>query len=174
LEAVKRFEQGERNTQIAVDLRVTLRSVERWCKAWGEQGAQGVLSRGPAARPRLSKAQFARLEAELRRGPLAHGFNDQRWTLERIKTLIGRLFRIGYTVQGVWKLLRRNGWSCQVPARRAIERDDEQIQVWKQEVWPQAERPRRTWAPGWSLRMRPAGRSGRPRPEPGGGAGAPR
>jgi hypothetical protein len=151
LEAVKRFEQGEWNTQIAVDLRVRLRSVERWCKA-----------------------QFARLEAELRRGSLAHGFNDQRWTLERIKTLIGRLFRIGYTVQGVWKLLRRNGWSCQVPARRAIERDDEQIQVWKQEVWPQAERPRRTWAPGWSLRMRPAGRSGRPRPEPGGGAGAPR
>jgi putative transposase len=37
----------------------------------------------------------------LRRGPLAHGFaDDQRWTLRRIKTLIGRLFHVGYTIQG--------------------------------------------------------------------------
>ncbi|WP_406729400.1 winged helix-turn-helix domain-containing protein [Streptomyces sp. GD-15H] len=49
-----------------------------------------------------------RLKAELKRGPLAHGFtDDQRWTLGRIKTLIGRLFRKGCTVQGVAKLLRR-------------------------------------------------------------------
>nr|WP_234422016.1 MULTISPECIES: winged helix-turn-helix domain-containing protein [unclassified Streptomyces] len=28
--------------------------------------------------------------------------------------------------QGVRKLLVRNGWSCQVPARRAMERDDDE------------------------------------------------
>jgi len=79
---------------------------------------------------RLSAGQFARLEAELRRGPLAHGFaDDQRWTLKRIKVLIGRLFHVGYTVQGVWKLMRRHGWSCQVPLRRAVERDEEAIAV---------------------------------------------
>ena len=40
-------------------------------------------------------------QLELRKGPLAHGFaHDQRWTLGRIKTLIGRLFRIGYTPGG--------------------------------------------------------------------------
>ncbi|MFD7654538.1 winged helix-turn-helix domain-containing protein [Actinosynnema sp. NPDC059797] len=33
----------------------------------------------------------------------------------RIKTMIGRLFRVGYTVQGVRLLLRRHGWSLQVP-----------------------------------------------------------
>ena len=49
-----------------------------------------------------------RLEAELRKGPLAHGFaGDQRWTLGRIKTLIGKLFHVGYTVEGTWKLMRR-------------------------------------------------------------------
>jgi transposase len=37
----------------------------------------------------------------LRRGPLVHGFaDDQRWTLGRIRTLIGRLFHVGYTVEG--------------------------------------------------------------------------
>jgi transposase len=108
--------------------------------------------------PRLSQEQFARLERELERGPLAHGFVDQRWTLVRVKTLIGRLFGVGYTVQGVWKLLRRNGWSCQRPARRAIERDDAAIEVWKKQVWPRVERPRRPATAGSSLKTRPGSR----------------
>ena len=89
------------------------------------------------SREKLSLQQWARLEAGLARGPLAHGFaDDQRWTLGRIKTLIGRLFHVGYTPEGVWKLMRRHGWSCQVPVRQALERDEEAVAVWKAEVWP--------------------------------------
>ncbi|MFF3748671.1 winged helix-turn-helix domain-containing protein [Streptomyces kronopolitis] len=51
-------------------------------------------------------------EAELAEGPAAHGGEDQRWTLARIKTVIGRGFHLTYTVHGVRKLLVRNGWSC--------------------------------------------------------------
>ena len=48
-----------------------------------ESGAGGALrSKGPASRERLSPQQWARLEQELKKGPLAHGFaGDQRWTL---------------------------------------------------------------------------------------------
>jgi hypothetical protein len=91
---------------------------------------------------RLTDEQWARLEAELTRGPLAHGFNDQHWTLARVKTLIGRLFHLTYTEPGVWYLLQRHGWSCQVPARRAIERDEEAITTWRSQVWPRVEAPR--------------------------------
>jgi len=70
--------------------------------------------------------------------PLALGFaGDQRWTLGRIKTLIGKLFHVGYTPEGVWKLMRRHGWSCQVPVRQALERDEDAVAVWKAEVWPE-------------------------------------
>jgi hypothetical protein len=90
---------------------------------------------------RLSARRWARLESELGKGPLAHGFAaDQRWTLGRIKTLIGRLFHVGYTVEGTWKLMRRHGWSCQVPVRQAMERDEEAVAVWKAEVWPDIKR----------------------------------
>ena len=66
--------------------------------------------RGPVSREKLSPPQRARLEAELRKGPLAGGFaHDQRWTLGRVKTLTGRLFHVGYTVEGTSKLLRRPG-----------------------------------------------------------------
>jgi putative transposase len=111
LEAAKRFAAGDSTDVIARDLRVTPGSVRRWRRAWADGGAEALRSRGPVSAERLSPAQWARLETELRRGPLAHGFAaDQRWTLGRIKTLIGRLFHVGYTIQGVWKLMRRHGW----------------------------------------------------------------
>jgi hypothetical protein len=97
---------------------------------------------------KLSPQKWARLETKLRKGPLAHGFaNDQRWTLGRIKTLIGKLFHVGYTVEGIWKLIRQHGWSPQVPVRQALERDDEAVAVWKAKVWPEIKGRRATWAP---------------------------
>ncbi len=83
------------------------------------------------------------MEAELAKGPAAHGRQDQRWTLSRVKTVIARRFHQTCTIQGVRKLLVRHGWSCQVPARRAMERDDEVVAGWVKEVWPCAEGSRR-------------------------------
>jgi len=135
LQAAERFARGDTASQVARDLRVTEGSVRRWRRAWRDGGTGALKSRGAVSRERLIPQQFARLEAELGKGPLAHGFaGDQRWTLGRIKTLIGKLFHVGYTVEGVWKLMHRHGWSCQVPVRQAMERDDDAVAVWKAEV----------------------------------------
>ncbi|MBD0688452.1 winged helix-turn-helix domain-containing protein [Streptomyces sp. CBMA123] len=158
LQAVVRFEGGEKNRDIAAALRVSERSVERWRRQWRERGQDGVQSKGSPGRPRLSGEQIARLERELERGPLAHGWEDQRWTLVRVKTLIGRMFHVGYTVEGTWRLLRRHGWSWQQPARRAIERDDAAVELWREEVWLQVKAPRRLGEPGWSSKTRPGSR----------------
>ncbi|WP_326614825.1 winged helix-turn-helix domain-containing protein [Streptomyces scopuliridis] len=143
---------------MAAALRVSERSVERWRRQWREEGLAGVASKGSPGRPRLSGMQIARLERELERGPLAHGWTDQRWTLARVKTMIGRMFHVSYTVEGTWRLLRRHGWSWQQPARRAIERDDDAVELWKREVWPRVRPARRRTAPGWSSRTKPASR----------------
>ncbi|MET7516997.1 winged helix-turn-helix domain-containing protein [Streptomyces sp. NPDC005480] len=143
LQAVACFERGEKNRETAAALRVSERSVERWRRQWREEGQAGVASKGSPGRSRLSDTQIAKLERELERGPLAHGWADQRWTLARVKTMIGRLFHVSYTVEGTWRLLRRHGWSWQQPARRAIERDDDAVELWKREVWPRVRAPRR-------------------------------
>lgn len=149
LEAAERFARGDTTEDIATDLRGGKRQVEKWRSTWRTGGVQALHSKGPMALERLTPEQWMQLEVELRRGPLAHGWDDEQqgWTCKRIKLLIGRLFHIGYTIQGVWKLLRRHGWSAQVPVRRAIERDDEAIAVWKAQVWPQVKASPRTWAP---------------------------
>ncbi|MGR6924384.1 winged helix-turn-helix domain-containing protein [[Actinomadura] parvosata] len=156
LQAAEWFEAGESTRTVAARLRVHERSVTRWRKAWREGGTSALRSKGPVSREKLSARQWARLDAELRRGPLAWGYvEDQCWTLGRVKTLIGRLFHIGYTIEGVGKLLHRHGWSVQVPARRALERDEEAIALWKAEVWPEVKAPRRTWAPTSASKTKP-------------------
>ncbi|MFG2416925.1 helix-turn-helix domain-containing protein [Streptomyces goshikiensis] len=45
------------------------------------------------------------------KGPVAHGWPDQRWTLARIKTLIGRRFHKSMTISGISQMLRSHGWS---------------------------------------------------------------
>ena len=158
LAAVERFGQRVPAAEIAAELRVTERSVRRWRQAWLAGGPAGLASKGPAARCLLDEQQLARLESVLEAGPLAAGFDDQRWTLARIRDLVARRFGVQYTIPGVWYLLRRRGWSCQMGARRAIERDDGAIEVWKKETWPQVKGRRRPLAGGSSSRTSPASR----------------
>ncbi|MFF3918477.1 helix-turn-helix domain-containing protein [Streptomyces sp. NPDC001852] len=110
LEAAERFARGEKAEAVARELRVTSRSVRRWRRVWEEGGADAQRSKGPASVERLSAGQRERLECELKRDPLAHGWDDefQGWMLKRVKLLIGRMFHAGFTIQGVWKLVRRN------------------------------------------------------------------
>ncbi|MFE6871182.1 transposase [Kitasatospora sp. NPDC057692] len=65
---------------------------------------------------------------------------------------------VSYTVEGTWRPLKRHGWSRQQPTRRAIERDDHAVEVWKKETWPRVGAPRRSAAPGSSSRTRPGSR----------------
>nr|WP_189135697.1 winged helix-turn-helix domain-containing protein [Wenjunlia tyrosinilytica] len=155
MEACERFVHGDENAVIARDLRVSVRSVQRWHRAWSQGGPRALTSKGPASLPLLSDELFAVLEQELAKGPVARGWPDQTWTLSRIKTLIGRRFHKSYTVQGVAALLKRHGWSCQVPARRAVERDEAAV---VKETWPSVEGPWRRSGPGSSSRTRPASR----------------
>jgi transposase len=158
IEAAGRFARGDEISEIARDLRVTEGSVRRWHQAWRDGGSEALRDQGPVSRERLSPQQWARLEAELRKGPLAHGFaNDQRWTLGRIKTLIGKLFHVGYTIEGTSKLMRRHGWSAQVPVRQALDLDDDAGAVWKDQVWPDIKHGAR---PGRLHLLRRRGRAG--------------
>ena len=81
-------------------------------------------------------------------GPAACGYADQCWTLARIADQVWQRFGVEYTLAGMDVLLHRLGWSVQVPARRAAERDEDQIARWREETWPVIKGRRRTWAPG--------------------------
>ena len=83
-----------------------------------------------------SGGQLERLRAALEAGPAVWGWaEDQRWTLERVTALIGRLFHVRYTLRGTSFLLHRLGFTPQVPVHRAAERDEDAIAAWRAVTW---------------------------------------
>src|SRR3954454_11875587 len=149
LAAAEWFEEGATDREEAERFRVTRMSVNRWRRALAAGGRPALASKGPGgARCRLSLAQIEELQVLLETGPAAWGWADQCWTLSRIAAVVHERFGVDYTLPGLDLLLHRIGWSVQVPARRAAERDEEQISAWRKETWPEIKKPRRTWAPG--------------------------
>ena len=148
-------------------------SANRWHRALTAGGRPALASKGAGgARCRLTPVQLEELQALLEAGPAVWGWDDQCWTLARIAEVVQKCFGVEYTVAGLDLLLHRMGWSVQVPARHAADRDEEQVIAWREESWPEIKGPRRTWAHGWSSKTNPARGSGRPRDGPGAGAAA--
>jgi putative transposase len=158
LAAADQIEAGASDREVAKRFRVSRMSANRWRRALAAGGRAALLSKGPGGGPaKLSAAQVGELEAVLEAGPAAWGWvEDQCWTLARIAEVARRRFGVTYTLAGLDLLLHRTGWSVQVPARQAAERDEEQVTAWKEETWPVIKGRRRTWAPGFVSRTNQA------------------
>src|SRR5216684_278868 len=158
LAAAELIGAGASDREVAKRFRVTRMSANRWRRALAAGGRAALASKGPGGGPcKLSPAQVRELEAVLEAGPAVWGWDeDQCWTLARIAEVVRRRFGVTCTLAGLDLLLHRAGWSVQVPARQAAERDEAAIAAWKEEMWPVVKGRRRTWAPGWSSRTSPA------------------
>jgi transposase len=154
LAAAELFEAGAGDREVARRFRVSRMSANRWRRALAGGGRVALASRGAAgAKCRLSASELRELETVLDGGPAVSGWvEDQCWTLARVAEVIRVRFRVGYTLAGVDLLLHRLGWSVQVPARRAAERDEARIAAWREETWPVVKGRRRTWAHGSASR----------------------
>ena len=158
LAAAELVEAGAGDREVARRFRVTRMSANRWRRALAAGGRAALLSKGPGGGPcKLTPAQVRELETALEAGPAAWGWDeDQCWTLARIAEVVRRRFTVNYTLAGLDLLLHRIGWSVQVPALQAAERNEAQIARWQEEAWPVIKRRRRTWAPGFVSRTNQA------------------
>jgi len=155
--AAELIQAGASDREVARRFRVSRMSANRWRRALAAGGKQALASKGAGgARCKLTPAQLGELEAVLDAGPAAWGWQDQCWTLARIGALVSDRFGVDYTLAGLDVLLHRLGWSVQVPARRAAERQEDQIARWRQETWLVIKGRRRTWVPGSASKTSPA------------------
>ncbi|WP_420710063.1 winged helix-turn-helix domain-containing protein [Streptomyces sp. NRRL B-1347] len=136
--AVELFEEGVSNAVIARAVGVCAESVRRWRRVWEEGGAAALRRRAASGRPpKLDGAQVETVRAALERGALAHGFEADLWTLERVGAVVERVTGVVLSRASVWRLLTgRLGWSLQRPERRAVERDESEIARWVAHEWP--------------------------------------
>ena len=101
----------------------------------------------PGRPPRLTPSPWQKVLEVLARGAKRSGFETERWTLPRVRAVIER--RFGVTDHGDYlsTRLRDLGWTAQVPAVWAAERDEDLIRVWLDRDWPRIQKKRAARAP---------------------------
>jgi transposase len=135
--AISLLEEGCSQSEVARKLGVSPSAVSQWKQAHAQGGNDALLAQvHPGPTPKLSPKQCQRLIEFLKQGPRRHGWSTELWTLPRVAELIARKFGVQYDQSGAWRLLRRLGWSCQKPQRRARERDEAAIDRWRKSDWP--------------------------------------
>lgn len=135
--------QGYGPSAVARMVGVAHGSASRWKQAYQKGGMKALeAKRHPGPAPKLSARQCRQLQRMLLRGPTTHGYANELWTAKRVADVIRRKWAVEYETSGVWRLLRRMGWSCQKPERQARERDDEAVERWRRVEWPRIKKSR--------------------------------
>lgn len=133
--------QGWSRHDIAEALGVSPVSVSRWLASARHGGPEALRARPrPGPPPKLSAAQKRLIPEFLWHGPEAYGFRGEVWTCARVARIIEEEFGVCYHKDHVGRLLKELHWTPQVPIRRAIQRDEETIERWRDEVWPELQR----------------------------------
>lgn len=144
--AVKWVKDGMSQSEAARRLEVTQGAVSQWVARAREGGEEALKTqprsgRPPRLRPEIVSQVLAALE-EL--GPQGFGYEDQRWTTQRIAAAIARLTDVHYSTSAISDLLKHSGWSWQVPKRQDSRRDDATIDHWREKIWPDLKKTRRS------------------------------
>jgi transposase len=128
---------GKTPAQAAQAVGVARQTVYTWQAVLSEGGIDALRAMPTRGRPaRLDEEQLEEIRRVLLQSPTAHGFSTELWTLKRVALLIERRFGVKFSQTHVWRLFGGLGLSVQKLDRRAIERDEAAVAVWKRKTWP--------------------------------------
>lgn len=122
--------------EIARDLGVSRATVSDWAKIMKAKGIRGLRKKkAPGSESKLSRLQKEKLKRMLDHGALACGFPTDRWTLERVRQLIQKEFKVSYHPNYLNRLLGSLGFSPQRPLPQAREQERELVEAWLEQDW---------------------------------------
>jgi transposase len=138
MRALELHRQGWTQCDIAAALGATESAVSQWLASARHGGRKALVShtdrRGVA--PKLTPDQIRLIPDFLWHGAEAYGFRGDVWTCGRVVGVIEEECDVTYSKSQVSRLLKRLGWTPQVPITRAIQRDEAAIARWRLDAWP--------------------------------------
>ncbi len=141
IRAMHLLQEGHPPVEVARRVGVDRRSVRRWKAAYRKARERGIEAKPAPGRPPKLDANAKRgLQRALLKGASACGFASDLWTCPRIAQWLKGQYGIRYHPAHVSRLLHALGFSPQRPTRRAIERDEKEIQRWVREEWPRVKK----------------------------------
>ena len=141
--AMALLEKGFSTTEAATRLGADPSRVRRWRQALRRGGQAGLAPKPHPGRPcLLTVRQKQALVKRLLKGARANNFSTDLWTCPRIVQLIEHHYGVQYHVDHIPRLMAALGFSCQKPAKRALERDEQVIRQWVAKDWPRIKKRR--------------------------------
>ena len=135
MQAARLLEKGYRQSEVARRVGAHRQSVSQWAAELRERGRAGLREGRPCRTQAAPESQqLKKVEQGLKQGPEALGYGTSLWTSARVAHLIQQECGVEYHPGHVWRILRQLGWSCQRPAGRALERDEEKIRQWRRDT----------------------------------------
>jgi transposase len=136
-QAAAMFGKGATQAEVARAFGVSPQTASRWQADLEQGGLRGLRASPRSGRPaQLTAQQRQQLQQLILAGAVAAGYDNDLWTLKRIRELIERRFGVRYHRSHVHRLVRSLGLTPQRPARVAVERDQARIARWVAKEWP--------------------------------------
>jgi transposase len=135
--AARGFDRGLDATLIAQLVEVHPQTVRAWRRIY-QAGGWEALRAKPHLGPRckLTDEQKQEYLTLLQRPPEHYGYGQGPWTTHRMARLILDQFGVHYHHDHVGVIMHELGYSWQLPAKQARERDEAAIAQWREETWP--------------------------------------
>src|SRR3954471_24661883 len=116
--------RGRPHGQIAADLGVSTRTVQRWLNAYCEGGAAALPPRkAPGAAPRGPESLAGEVRRWVMKGPAACGLDRANWTHEELAAHLGRTHGVSVKKSAVHEYCRRHGIRPYRPSYRFLRGD---------------------------------------------------
>lgn len=142
--------RGWRHRAIAGALDVSEKSVRLWLQRARVGGRRALKSRSHPGHPRITAEERRLVPDFLWHGPEAYGFRGEFWNCARVARVLQEEFGVSYHPGHVSRILKELGWTPQIPITRALQRDEQEIEHWRKDAWPdlvaRARHERRTLA----------------------------
>ena len=122
---------------IATLIEVHPQTVRAWRRLYRSRGWEALRAKphlGP--RCKLTVEQKQQYLTLLEKPPEQYGYGPGPWTTRRMARLILDQFGVKYHHDHVGVIMHELGYSWQLPAKQAKERDEEAIRTWREETWP--------------------------------------
>lgn len=134
--ASRMFEHGMSSNQIAELVDAHPQTVRQWRRLY-EQGGWEALKAKPHLGPpcKLSEQQKQQYLTLLEKPPTHYGYGHGMWTTRLMSRLIHDQFGVAYDHNHVGVIMHELGYSWQMPAKQARERDVAKIEHWRDQTW---------------------------------------
>lgn len=136
-QALTLMQQGWKQSDVAEALDVSQGAVSQWLSMVKNKGPMALRSKPYlGATPKLTWNQKRLIPDLLWHGAESYGLAGEFWSCDRVALVIDEEFGVRYSKSQVSRILKALGWSPQIPITRALQRDEQEIKRWREEVWP--------------------------------------